>query len=35
MKIYLIFNTNRLKSYYENVLIEQETYLEVIEEIEE
>ena len=35
MKIHSIFNTDRLKSYYENVLTKQETYLEVIEEIEE
>ena len=35
MKIYLIFNINRLKSYYENVFTKQETCLKVIKEIEE
>ena len=34
MKIHSIFNTDRLKSYYENVFTEQETYLEIIKEIE-
>ena len=35
MKIHSIFNTDRLKSYYGNVFTEQETYLEVVERIEE
>ena len=35
IKIHFIFNTNRLKIYYENVFIEQETCLEVIKEIKE
>ena len=35
MKLYSIFNTDRLKSYYENVSIKQETDLEVVKEIEE
>ena len=35
MKLYSIFNSNRLKSYYENVSTIQETSLEVVEEIEE
>ena len=35
MKIYSIFNIDRLKSYYGNVLTEQKTYLKVIKEIKE
>ena len=35
MRLYLIFNTNRLKSYYENVSIKQETNSEIVKEIEE
>ena len=35
MKIYLIFNTDKLKSYYENIFKKQKIYLEVVEEIEE
>ena len=35
MKIHSIFNTDRLKSYYENVLTEQETYSKVVKEIKE
>ena len=35
MKIYSIFNTNRLKSYYEDVLTRQKIDSKVIKEIEE
>ena len=35
MKIYSIFNTDRLKLHYENISIEQETYSKVVEKIEE
>ena len=35
MKLYLIFNIDRLKSYYENVLTRQEINSKVIEEIKE
>ena len=35
IKIYSIFNTDRLKLYYENVLTKQETCLEVVKEVKE
>ena len=35
MKLYLIFNINRLKLYYENVFTRQETNSEIVKEIEE
>ena len=35
MKLYSVFNTNRLKPYYENVFTKQETNLEVIKEVKE
>ena len=35
MKLYLIFNTDKLKLYYENVFTKQETYLEVVKKIKE
>ena len=35
MKIYLIFNIDRLKSYYEDVFTKQEIHSEVVKEIKE
>ena len=35
MKLYLVFNTNKLKSYYENTSTKQEVNLEIVEGVEE